>query len=164
MSKLYELTKQLDELHTMVLDGEATEDHLSDTMEMIEGEFQEKALNVAKFMRSLSPSIEAIDNEIKRLQDRKKAITNKSDWVKNYLLSNMEASDIKKIECDLFTITRVKPRDIVVVDDLDKLPDDYVSVKTSLAADKKALLKALKDGEEIEGAHIGQGEASIKIS
>lgn len=164
MTTLYNLTKELNELHTMVLDGEATEDHLSDTMEMIEGEFQEKALNVAKFMRSLSPSVDAIDAEIKRLQDRKNAITNKSDWVKNYLLSNMEASGIKKIECDLFTITRVKPRDVVVVDDLDKLPDDYVSVKTSLAADKKALLKALKDGEEIEGAHIGQGESTIRIS
>ena len=163
MTKLYELTRELNELHSMVMNGEATEEHLADTMEMIEGEFQEKAVNVGRFMLSLAPSVEAIDNEIKRLQARKKAIQSKESWVKDYLRQNMEASDIKKIECDLFTISRSKPRDVVIVDDLDKLPDEYVTVKTFVAADKKELLKALKDGKEIDGAHIGKGESSIQI-
>jgi len=117
MSKLYQLTEQLDELHTMVLDGEATEEHLADTMEMIEGEFQEKALNVAQFVRSLAPSVEAIDAEIKRLQARKKAIVSKADWFKDYMKRNMEASEISKIECDLFTVSLRKGVQVAVVDD-----------------------------------------------
>ena len=143
MSKLYELTKELDELHTMVLDGEATEEHLADTMEMIEGEFQEKALNVAQFVRSLAPSVEAIDAEIKRLQARKKAIVSKADWFKDYMKRNMEVSEISKIECDLFTVSLRKGVQVAVVDDIDKLPDEFVEVKSSIQPDKKGLLKAL---------------------
>jgi len=164
MTKLYELTIELNELHSMVMNGEATEEHLADTMEMIEGEFQEKAVNVGRFMLSLAPSVEAIDNEIKRLQARKKSIQSKESWLKDYLRSNMEAAEITVIEHDLFTIKKNKGRESVVVDDLDKLPDDYVTVKTDVAADKKAIMKAHKAGEEVPGARVVRGQSSIKIS
>lgn len=166
MPKLYELTKQLDELHTMVIDGEATQEQLSDTMEMIEGEFQDKALQVAQFVRSLTPSVEAIDTEIKRLQARKKSIVSKADWFKDYMKRNMQDSEITKIEHDLFTISLRKGVEVAVVDDIDKLPDDYVEVKSVIQADKKSLLKALKvmkEGETIEGAHLSRSESSIQI-
>lgn len=166
MTALYALTRELNELHSMLMNGEATEEHLSDTMEMIEGEFQEKALNVAQFVRSLAPSVEAIDAEIKRLQARKKAIVSKADWFKDYMKRNMEASEISKIECDLFTVSLRRGVQVAVVDDIGKLPDEFVEVKSSIQPDKKGLLKALKaleEGETIEGAHISRNEASIQI-
>lgn len=164
MSKLYELTKQLSELNSMVEDGEATEADLADTFEMIEGEFEEKAKSVGLFIKSLEPSITAIDSEIKRLQARKKTIESKQDWVINYLRSNMEATETTLIEHHLFTIKKQKGRESVVVDDIDKLPDEYVKVKSEISADKKAIKKAIDDGEEVEGARVVRGESTIKIS
>lgn len=164
MTALYELTTQLHELHSLVLTGEATEDFLADTLEAIEGEFEEKALQVGRFVLSLKPSVEAIDTEIKRLQARKKAIQAQEDRVKSYLRDNMEAAEISKIECPLFTILCKKPQQRVVVDDESALPDDFVSVKTVVSPDKKALLKALKEGGEVKGAHLELSKAPIQIS
>ena len=162
MSKLYELTTQLRELNEMVEEGEATEADLADTFEMMEGEFEEKAKSVGMFIKSLDPSLAAIDAEIKRLQGRKKRIQSKQEWVINYLRSNMEATETTLIEHDLFTIKKTKGRESVVVDDLDKLPDDYVNVKPDVAAANKAIMKACKAGEKvIENESV---ECSTKVS
>ena len=45
-------------------------------------------------------------------------------------------------------------RQKAVINDLDQIPEDYVKVKVSRSADTHRILKALKGGEEISGAHL----------
>jgi hypothetical protein len=75
----------------------------------------------------------------------------------------MEAADIQKVSCPLFTITLAKGRDVAIIDDEEKLPDDLMRVKTSLEPDKVAILEALKNGKEVPGAHIEKSKSSIRI-
>ena len=162
MSKLYELTGQLKELENM----EGDEDFaiaIRDTMEAIEGEFNDKALAVSRVALNFDSDIEALDVEIKRLQDRKKTIKNRHDQLIEYLRYNMEAAEIQKVSCPLFTITLAKGRDVAIIDDEDKLPDDLMRVKTSVEPDKVAILEALKNGKEVPGAHIEKSKSSIRI-
>jgi hypothetical protein len=56
-----------------------------------------------------------------------------------------------------------KPSKTVVVDDEDLVPDDYMSVKVVTAPDKKAIAAALKEGEEIPGCRLAEGQAGIII-
>lgn len=136
---------------------------IDDTMSGIEGEFNEKAIGVSNYINGLSSDIEAIDNEIKRLQARKNTIKNKADNFRNYLLFNMQKSGINKIECPYFTISTVKGRESVVVDDVDQLPDDCVNTKLTVTADKKAIKDKIKSGEDIQGARIERGEDTLRI-
>jgi chaperonin cofactor prefoldin len=162
MSKLYELTGQLKELENM----EGDEDFaiaIRDTMEAIEGEFNDKALAVSRVALNFDSDIEALDVEIKRLQDRKKTIKNRHDQLIEYLRYNMESADIQKVSCPLFTITLAKGRDVAIIDDEDKLPDDLMRVKTSVEPDKVAILESLKNGKEVPGAHIEKSKSSIRI-
>ena len=77
---------------------------------------------------------------------------------------NMEKSGIEKIECPLFKITRVKGKPVVVIDNEDNLPDEYVTTKVMVSPDKRKILADLKEGKNIEGASIGTGKESIKIT
>jgi len=112
---------------------------------------------------NMDGDVEPIDSAIARLQARKKVIQNKQASLKNYLRENMERTGIKKISCPLFTITCVPGREVAYIDNEEALPEDYLSVKTTISPDKTAITKALKEGTTIEGAHLERAKSSIRI-
>lgn len=160
---LYEITAKHRELALLAEENEDMAQAVSDTMEMIEGEFNDKALSLVNVMKNIGAGIPSIDAEIARLTARKKTIENNQAHMTKYLQTNMEASGISKIECPLFTITLAKGRDIVQIDDADKIPADYLNIKTSMTPMKKEILAALKEGEEINGASLVKSSNSIRI-
>lgn len=160
MTTLYQLSANYRE----VQDLDLPEECLADTLESIEGEIEGKAENLLAVVRNLDADTQALDTEIKRLQTRKNTISKRQAWLKDYLKSNMQATGINKISCPLFTITLTKPPQVVVVDDEAAIPDALVKVETVRKIDKKALLKDLKAGLDIPGAHLGEGNPGLRIS
>ncbi len=164
MSRLYELTGQFKELAALA-DG-ADEDlavAVRDTMQAIEGEFQEKGKAIAMIALNIDGDLEAIQKQIDRLAERKRIINNRKESLKEYLRENMDASGITKITHPLFTITCGKGKPSVVIDDQNAIPDEYMRVTTSMAPDKAAIAKAIKEGKTVEGAHSEIGKSSISI-
>ena len=164
MSSLYELTGQFKEL-AVLMDG-ADEDlaiAVRDTLGAIEAEFNDKALAVSRVILNMDGDIEAVDAEIARLEERKRLLSNRKGQIIDYLRENMEAAQITKISCPLFTITLAKGRNSVVVDDEKLLPDDLVSVKVTTTPNKKAIADQLKAGKEIKGARLERGKSSVHI-
>lgn len=164
MSSLYELTGQFKEL--AVLMDNADEDlaiAVRDTMGGIEAEFNDKALAVSRVILNMDGDIDAVDVEIKRLEERKRLLSNRKNQVVEYLRENMEAADITKISCPLFTITLCKGRESVIVDDESALDDDLVATKVTLTPDKKAIAERIKAGQEVRGAHLERGKSSVRI-
>ena len=160
---LYEITAKHRELALLGEENEDMAQAVADTMEMVEGEFEDKAISLINVMKNLGAGIPSIDAEIARLIARKKTIENNQAHMTKYLQTNMEASGISKIECPLFTITLAKGRDIVQVDDADKIPAEYMNYKTSASPMKKEILAALKEGEKIDGASLVKSSNSIRI-
>ena len=109
------------------------------------------------------PDVSAIDAEIERLQERRRLVTNRQGQIKDYLRENMQAAEITKISCPLFTITLAKGRETVVVDDESALPDDLVTVKTDVKPDKAAIAAKLKAGDEVPGARLERSQSTIRI-
>ncbi|KRP59043.1 siphovirus Gp157 family protein [Pseudomonas trivialis] len=164
MTTLYTIAEQFKEL--AVLAETADEDlaiALRDTMEGIEGEFQEKGKAIAMITLNIDGDLEAIQSQIDRLTERKRIINNRKESLKEYLRSNMDAAGITKITHPLFTITCGKGKPIVVIDDEKALADEFVNVKVTSAPDKAAIAKALKEGQEVPGAHSEIGKSSISI-
>lgn len=157
MTQLYKLTGQWAELQSMDFDPAV----IKDTLESIKGEIKEKAQNIAFVNANMSARIDAIDGEIKRLQAMKKTEQNKQEALKDYLRTNMENMGVKKIECDLFTITLRKPVDVVSIDNPDDIPRDYYKVVESI--DKTLIKQALKDGHDVKGASLVAGKAGLLI-
>jgi hypothetical protein len=163
--KLYEISEQYKEVQALIESDDTGSmlEAIADTMQMIEGDFQEKAQAVVSLTLNMDGNIQALDSEIRRLQEKKKVIQNKIDSIRDYLKHNMAATGISKIECPLFTITLSKPAKQVEITDESLLPDDYVRVKTTVAPDKVALAKALKEGADIPGAVLIDGAQRLTI-
>jgi len=160
---LYEITAKHRDLALLGEESEDMAQAVADTMELIEGEFEDKALSLVNAMKNMGAGVPSIDAEIARLTARKKPIENNQKHMAKYLQTNMEASGISKIECPLFTITLAKGRDIVSVDDEGAIPAEYMNYKTSASPMKKEILSALKEGESIEGVSLIKSKNSIRI-
>lgn len=147
---------------------------LHDQWEALEGEFDQKAVRVWEFAKSLDPEIEALDKEIKRLQKRKKSREGRRDSLKTYLALHMERIGRKKVDAMNWTLTLTQGAMKVVIDSEDDLPPDLVETDIRYVVDKKglkarleaeeALRQAGKDVEATPGAHLEQAPPHIRES
>jgi len=163
LKQLYKISEDYKGLQDLVDSGEATQEMIADTLDGVQGMFEEKAQAVVTIANDFNHNLSILDAEITRLTDMKKSIKTKQDALKEYLRLNMERTGITKIQCDLFTITLRKASQTATINDEGALPDDYVNVKTAVSPDKRAILAALKKGEEIPGAELSIGKTSILI-
>jgi len=163
MTALYELTKELKECEQLLMAGELTEEMLADTLNALSSEFKSKAVNVGLFIKSVEQMSEACKNEQARLKDRQQSFDKKVEQMKSYLLENLIAIGETKITDPLITISTRKPAKVVVIDSEENIPSFYLKSKTVTSVDKREIEKALKDGEEVSGAHLEDGNQSITI-
>lgn len=104
MATLYELGSQYNELLEMLENGEYTFDELKDTIEMIDGEFDEKAVKVALVRNMEKAEIVKIDEEIKRLSELKKSHNSNIERLEKYLFNQMTAVGKRQIKSPLVNI------------------------------------------------------------
>jgi seryl-tRNA synthetase len=165
MSTLYEIADNYKELLNMDLDEET----LADTLESIQGEFNDKADNICHVVANIKSDVEAIEAEMSRLKARKDGFELRLSGLKDYLRLQMESIECKKIETSKFTINCVVGRQVVNVTDESKIPDAFFDVKRVVSLDKKMLLENLKaqiaDSTlvTIEGAEIAISKSSLRI-
>lgn len=139
-----------------------------DTLEGIEGAFNQKAVNVALYIKSLSAEADAIKAEMKSLQSRAKAKENKAKRLKEYLLECMERIQLTKIDEPAARISvRNNPESVRIADEA-----SFIAWAKGNAAellryaepdiDKTAIKKALSSGEiEIPGAALERTKSVI---
>lgn len=157
--RLYEITKQLNELLAM---EDIPRDQIEDTINMIEEEFEGKAEMVAAYISELEADEAGMKAEIDRLSERKRMLTAKIDNLKDYLRQNMLASGKTNIKGKLFSITLGKPSPVLdVLVPVEQLPEQYRVVNFS--ADNAAIKAALKAGTEIKGCAITDGKPKLII-
>lgn len=157
--KLYELTGALADLSSMDVSDEAVQNSL----EEFKGEFTDKAIAIIKLSENLEADTTAIDAEIERLKARKQVIVNRKNSLREYLLHNMQAANINKIECPLFAASLRQGVESVEITEQSLLPDEFVSVEVVTKPDKNAIKAALKSGQDVPGAALVRGKTTIVI-
>lgn len=161
MPTLYELTGEYLRLYEMANDCELELDELKDTLESMDGEFQDKAVGYAQVMKEFDGQIETIKAEIDRLNAKAKSLKNSKDRMKEALQGAMEMTGNTKFKTDLFNFNiQNNPPSLDIADDAD-IPQEYwIAQEPKL--DKKKLLAAVKLGEEYKGVTMKQGK-SLRI-
>lgn len=160
MASLYQLTAELLQLFDMARDEDVDPKCLEDTMDMVQGTFVEKADGYGKVIRQLTAEAESIDQEIKRLQARKKRILTNIDRMKSHLQNAMEVTGLRKFQAVLFSfaIRACPPK--VVIDEVfvENIPDEYL-VYAQPTIDKLKIKEDLKAGKDLGGlAHLEAAE------
>ena len=158
---LYDLSVQYNQLLDMMYDEEMDEETILDTIDAIEGEIEVKADGYAKVMKCLEMNTKAIDEEIQRLQAKKKTLENRNKWLKQRLFNSMKELGIPKIQTDLFTFSIQKNGGLQPLDVFGEVPDNFK--KIIFENDNAKIREALKRGEELPFARFGERGESLRI-
>jgi hypothetical protein len=157
---LYELVEYKRELEALSDSDELTPEALAEALEAIQGDIQVKVTNVAKFIRNVEVDAVAIREAGKAMLERAARLERRADAVRNYLLWQMQAAGISKVECPWFKIARRLNPPAVQIDDESALPPGFIVTPPppEPRPDKIRIRDALKAGEPVPGAHLLQTE------
>lgn len=142
--------------------GELTEE-MSQELERINVKQEVMADAIFQMSQKTDSQVEAIDNEIKRLQALKKARQRSVESLKKYLLDYMLNNGIEAIESDLITCKVMAGRESVFVDEEEELKPFIPQVenlglptwvKVELKVNKTELGKYIKAGNPVKTAAI----------
>lgn len=167
--KLYEIKGQYLKLLNKIENGEVPEEFIKDTLESIEGEFEDKINSIACFIKSLEADITALKSESDNLKQRAETKAKKVANLKQYIFESMKQLDKQKIETAQNVISVKKnPPKVQVSENFvewaknDGLFNFLVTHKEEFVPDKNAIKDLLKKGQEIPYCQLVQDE-SLKI-
>lgn len=157
---LFSLTEQYRSLLALAdSETDIPEQVLADTLEALGGELEVKAQNVARFVANQEAFAEAVENAAAVMAERAKRLRNRCTYLRQYLLTNMLAADMKKVETPELVLAVKKTPAAVVVFDEAAVPDTY-KVQPPLPPprlDKRAMAEAMKAGTDVPGARLEGG-------
>lgn len=167
--KLYEISDQYAALMDMADDIPA--DALADTLESIQADFDEKAINVALVIQNLKSDENQLKEEIDRLVSKKKAIKARQDRLREYLLTNMQAVKKMNIKSPIIVITLKRtPAKIDKSEDWESRFVNWAQENNrddllffyDPEPDTKAIMRALDNGEDIPAKLVSGETIMIK--
>ena len=162
--KLYEIADSFIALMDKLESGELTEDEAKIIQEELSNALMRKSNNIIGYYLDRKSLIEAIDVQIKRLQELKKVETNKLDRYKDYVKSSMEYMGIEKIETGAGKLQIARSPISVDIIDEKLIPDEYKEVVTEVKVNKKKIADNFKKyGEIIEGVRINTDNKNLRI-
>lgn len=121
-----------------------------------------KLENTARFIANLKGEAAMLDEELKRLQKRKKAAENLSDTLKFNLDFILKKLGIRERKVGIFKFAIQKNAPTLIIDNPELVPDEYKTAIINI--DKTKIKNDLKDGMKLpDGAvHFEQSE-SLRI-
>lgn len=159
--KLYELTESYLNLQELLENPEVPQELITSALEQVGEELEVKAENIAKLIKTLEVDIAGFKEEEKRLSDRRKSLENRVENLKEYLDRTMKATGKTKFKGKLFSFNIQKNTPGVSIVDEKLIPKEYL-IQQEPVINRKAILKDLKNGEDIPGVKIKQTE-SLRI-
>jgi len=133
-------------------EGDITEFPLTDRLEELELDLEEKALGLATWIKNITAEAKAIEEEKKKLYVREKAAKNRAGRLKDYLTMIVPAG--VKYKDSISQISWRKSEQVRIDVEVGSLPEKFQ--KVTIEADKTQLKLAIKSGDEqaAEVAHI----------
>lgn len=163
---LYDLTGDIKRLYEMAEeDGNITEfqDAYSDTMEALQGEFDEKVASTARFIRDLEADADAINSEVLALKRKESSIEKRIKWLREYLLKNMEEAG-RTQSGDAVTTVRIRRNGgklPLVFNKGVEIPQEYQ--KAEYSPDNDKIREELESGKVLPFVRLGERAKSIMI-
>ena len=158
---LYDLTADYLELQEMMED-DISDDALLDSMESIEGLYEDKIDGYAAVIRTLEAEATAYKDEADRMASKAKVIRNNIARMKKAMYESMLQTGIRKVKGKRFTVSVQKNGGkapyYLTWNNASTLPDELTEKKPNL----EALRKLAETGDTTYG-YIGERGESLRI-
>lgn len=162
MSALYELAAEYRAARDRMEESGFDKQTIADTLDGMAGDFEAKAIAIAKIARNLEADADAISDAIKAMCERSAIIASRAATLRKYLMDSMVATGIRKVSCPYFVVSVHNNPPAVVVEDEDHIPAQFWVQQSPPPAriDKVALKASINAGDEVPGARI---ESSTRV-
>lgn len=151
--KLYEISESLRNVIARGFDvDEETGEILFDEsdLEQLKEDFKNKLEACLVVIKEFDAEAEALKNEISALDQRRKSVLSRQEKLKNYVLLNMEQTETSAFETSKVKAkVRQYPHVEVNESQINEWEPRFYSEKVIIRPDKKAIKKALEDGETL---------------
>jgi hypothetical protein len=128
----------------------------------IKDSFDQKCINVVKYIKCLEAEYDGIKKEADRMTDRAKRVSKHIASLSEYLKSNIEKTGLlDSIKSPEFEIKLATNPASLVIFDPDLIPDIYKVTEQVTKIDKALLKNDIKDGFEVEGAKLSQSKRLV---
>jgi hypothetical protein len=155
---LYEISNEYLATAQQLAELDLDEQTITDTLEAAQWPVEEKGRALSAVILNMRAEADMVNDAIKKLSHRAKAIESRAQALHDYLLINMQRTGITEIKAldGTFKAKLYRERDANVIIDSDNLiPADYMrEIPARCEPDKVLIKKAINDGYEVPGAHI----------
>lgn len=160
MTQLYVLAAQYREAAEKLAELDLPPEVVADTLESLSGEIEAKAPMVAMMARNLEATASAIKEAEAEMAARRKAIENRAASIRRYLMENLQACGITKMECPQFSIRIASNPPSVDVFDEGQIPAQFMKQPEPPppSPDKTAIKSALNSGVDVPGCRLVRGQ------
>jgi len=159
MTALYQLAADYKEAAERLSESGLDEQTITDTLEGLSGDIEQKAINLAKLIRNIEAETSAIRSAVDDMVKRANAEEAKAKRLRDYLKYCLQQAEIRKVSCPFFVVSLKATPAAVVIDD-EKLIRGNLMVWPPAPPpkpDKRAIADVIKAGEEVAGAHLESG-------
>ena len=154
--KLYEIKQGMIDTLDIFLESDGSDldkENYSEVMLFLRDELKNKSSSLLKYIQDLQAKSKIAKEESDRLLKLSKVRLNKAERLKGYLVSTLQALEMKKIETDLGSYG-LRRSSAVDVYDMSVLPDEFIRVTEERKADKEKIKEYIKANGELQGAKI----------
>lgn len=160
---LYDLADVYRQFLWAMEEDELDEDAIKDTLEALDGAFEDKADNYAVIMQTLQNDVDAIDKEMARLKARRDALKNNKERLKEYLENAMRQIGKTKFKTQRFSfgIQKNGGKLPVIIDNENALPERFKVYSWKVDTDG---LRSYLETMGTQGfAHLGERGEGLRI-
>jgi len=157
---LFLLTQERLELQAKLISLNFDEETIQDTLLGESTDLQAKIEDYGYVIKNMSGLANATREEGKRIIALADARDKQVDNIKAWLLSNMQACSITKIECPAFSVSVRQNPPKVCIDNAGQIPENLYVYPPAPEAypDKKLIAAKIKAGEDVPGCHMEAGQ------
>lgn len=154
MATLYELTDQYKILQNYIEENNVEGFELA--LSQIIGDIGEKLEGYAMVLKNIESDIAGIKSEEKRLADRRKAMESNLARIKENMADALLTVEGNRVKTEKFTFSFRKSTSVQIENDA-AIPPQFIKVEKTIS--RSELAKALKAGEQIEGAQLVENQS-----
>ena len=170
MASLYSMNKEYLELVELIESEEVDDDVIRDTLESIEGEFEDKADSIAYLIAEAEGRIAVREKEISRLDGLNASDKKLIAKLKMMLFNAMELrgkDKFKTAKHNFGIVGNGGVRPLVYAGGAapkgEQIPEAFRKVKTEISVDTEKVKEILDKGLELEWVHYGERGRSLRI-
>lgn len=108
---------------------------------------------IGQFFRLETSRAEALKSEADRLAARARSAKNRIDFMRARYLQAMQKSGLKKVRGSVYTMS-IRASDVVQINDVEKLPEGFITTHMTISPNKLLIKDALKHGQDVPGAEM----------